>query len=109
MVIATPVLPSIRVGTVAGLAFGASSCAPTPPARLAAVAVAVASAPAWRNVRRSVRWGASWAMCVGLLFWGLSVTTILRAHRLEHNDQGEQAGNNVPIGERAKESRKGCL
>ena len=60
IVMSMPVLPRGRLGIVSGLA-GASWLAPSAEvARL--TAEAVARAPAWRNVRRSVLFDASWAM-----------------------------------------------
>src|SRR4051794_13942082 len=91
IVIATPVLPSGRVGTTAGFAAGASPWALRPVA--APAAVAVASAPAWRNVRRSVRSASPWPIPLTPFDFGDGQTrVIVSTDRPEHKGVGPVEG-----------------
>ena len=76
IVMSTPVFPSGLRGTVT--TFAGASCAFRPGARLRAEAVA--RAPAWRNVRRSVLFGSSWAITFDSS-WGRSGNTTFRGAR----------------------------
>src|SRR5208337_1245129 len=63
MVTSTPVLPRGRLGMESAFALASWACVSSPEPRL--TAVAVASAPAWRNERRSVLFEGSVDMATG--------------------------------------------